>query len=81
MNQRKKFYEGGAHFKYVHLYTILTHLANEQANHINHNKKQLTASHLKPSIKCHNNNISHKKIVMIKLKKDREHLNTSLPNY
>jgi hypothetical protein len=78
--KEKRYYEGGAHFKYKQLYSILSQLAKVQnEKHQFAHQKQLTTSQSMPSIHDHIAS-SQKKIIMIKLKKDTNNLNSSLPN-
>ena len=76
----KRYYEGGAHFKYKHLYAILSQLEKNQ-NKISSDSslaKKHSSSNSMPSINNINSS-SHKKVSTMKLKKDNKNLNSSLP--
>lgn len=76
----KRYYEGGAHFKYRHLYAILSQLEKNQNKTPSNSSipKNHSSSNSMPSIN-NLNSLSHKKISTIKLKKDNKNLNSSLP--
>ena len=76
----KRYYEGGAHFKYKHLYAILSQLEKNQNTTPSNSSipKNHSSSNSMPSIN-NLNSLSHKKISTIKLKKDNKNLNSSLP--
>lgn len=76
----KRYYEGGAHFKYKHLYAILSQLEKNQNKTPSNSSipKNHSSSNSMPSIN-NLNSLSHKKISTIKLKKDNKNLNSSLP--
>ena len=76
----KRYYEGGAHFKYKHLYAILSQLEKNQNKTPSNSSlpKNHSLSNSMPSIN-NLNSLSHKKISTMKLKKDNQNLNSSLP--
>ena len=77
--KEKRYYEGGAHFKYKQLFSVLSQLAKAQSEKSpSAQQKQLTTSQSMPSIHNHVPS-SQKKIIMIKLRKDAQNLNASLP--
>ena len=76
----KRYYEGGAHFKYKQLYAVLCQLEKNQnkTSSAPSLPKKLSSSNSMLSI--HNiNSSSQKKVSTMKLKKDNKNLNSSLP--